>query len=96
MYRRHHYLSTLLLSTALIAPALTIGCAEHHYYRVYDADHGDYHTWNNNETVYYQQWETENHYDHRDFKDRDQGQQKQYFDWRHKHENEKDKDKDKH
>lgn len=94
MCRRRRYLSTLLLSTALIVPALTIGCADHHYYRSYDTGYGDYHTWNNNETVYYQQWETQNHYDHKDFKERDKDQQKQYYDWRHKQE--KDKDKDKH
>lgn len=84
-------LRALVLSAAIITLALTAGCADHHYYRSYDASYGDYHTWNNNETVYYQQWETQNHYDHRDFKDRDKDQQKQYYDWRHKQENDKDK-----
>jgi hypothetical protein len=74
---------SLLLSAAMVVPALTLGCSGNHD-RVYDADHGDYHTWNNSETVYYQQWETENHYDHKDFKVRSKDEQKQYFDWRHK------------
>ena len=55
---------SLLLSAAMVVPALTLGCSGNHD-RVYDADHGDYHTWNNSETVYYQQWETENHYPQR-------------------------------
>jgi hypothetical protein len=83
MRRVHPYFILLLLSAAMVVPALTLGCSGNHD-RVYDADHGDYHTWNNNETVYYQQWETENHYDHKDFKVRSKDEQKQYFDWRHK------------
>jgi hypothetical protein len=83
MRRVHPYFILLLLSAAMVVPALTLGCSGNHD-RVYDADHGDYHTWNNNETVYYQQWETENHYDHEDFKVRSNDEQKQYFDWRHK------------
>ena len=53
--------------------------------RTYDADHDDYHTWDDSETVYYRRWETENHYDHKDFEVRSKEEQKQYFDWRHKH-----------
>jgi hypothetical protein len=83
MGRVHPYFILLLLSAAMVVPALTLGCSGNHD-RVYDADHGDYHTWNNNETVSYQQWETENHYDHKDFKVRSKDEQKQYFDWRHK------------
>ena len=83
MGRVHPYFILLLLSAAMVVPALTLGCSGNHD-RVYDADHGDYHTWNNNETVSYQQWETENHYDHKDFKVRTKDEQKQYFDWRHK------------
>jgi hypothetical protein len=83
MGRVHPYFIPLLLSAAMVVPASTLGCGGNHD-RVYDADHGDYHTWNNNETVSYQQWETENHYDHKDFKVRSKDEQKQYFDWRHK------------
>ncbi len=35
--------------------------------------------------------ETENHYDHKDFKVRSKDEQKQYFDWSHKHQDDKDK-----
>jgi hypothetical protein len=91
MGRVHPYFIPLLLSAAMVVPALTLGCGGNHYYRAYDADHGDYHTWNNNETVHYQQWESENHYDHKDFKVRTKDEQKQYFDWSHKHQDDKDK-----
>ena len=64
MGRVHPYFIRLLLSAAMVVPALTLGCSGNHD-RVYDADHGNYHTWNNNETVSYQQWETENHYPQR-------------------------------
>jgi hypothetical protein len=95
MHRGHRLLSSLFLASALIAPALTIGCAEHHYYRAYDPDHNDYHSWNDNEVVYYRQWETEKRYDHRDFKRRDRDEQKEYWNWRHQHDRDHDKDKDK-
>jgi hypothetical protein len=92
MTRLRPYFIQLLLSAAMVVPALTLGCGGGtHYYRAYDADHGDYHTWNSNETVYYQQWETGNHYDHKDFKARSKDEQKQYFDWRHKNKDDKDK-----
>jgi hypothetical protein len=89
MHSGRSLLTSLLLASALSVPVITTACA-HHYYRSYDPGYGDYHTWNSNENVYYQQWETQNHYDHRDFKDRDKDQQKQYYDWRHQHEHDND------
>jgi hypothetical protein len=91
MHRGHRLLSSVVLASALIVPALTTACA--HHYRVYDSEYNDYHTWNNNEVVYYQQWEHDNHYDHRDFKRRDKDQQKQYWNWRHQHDHDHDHDK---
>lgn len=91
MRRVPPYFSMLLLSATMVVSALTIGCGDHHYYRAYDADHGDYHTWNDGETVSYQKWETENHYDHKDFKVREKDEQKKYYDWKHRHPDDKDK-----
>jgi hypothetical protein len=96
---RFRFLSLLFLAAAVAAPLPNLGCAEHHYYRVYDTDHGDYHRWDDNEIVYYQQWETENHKDHRDFRKRGSGEQKEYWNWRHRHsdhDHDKDRDRDKH
>ena len=81
-----------LLSCAVILSCLaTAGCA----HRYYDPDYHDYHHWNHDEVVYYQQWTVENHMDpHRKFKDLDQDQQKRYWEWRHNHDHDHDHDHD--
>ncbi len=86
---------SVLLSAALMVPLATIGCAEHHAYRVYDADYSDYHNWDANERVYYNQWETETHRPDRDFRKRSPDEQKDYWSWRHKHPD-RDHDHDQH
>jgi hypothetical protein len=72
-----------LLAAVLAAPLLIAGCAAQG--RSYDAGHGDYHTWNNGETTYYNNWEKETHRDHAEFKDRNADDQKEYWNWRHSH-----------
>lgn len=73
----------LVSSAAILLALVTAGCA----HRYYDPYYHDYHTWNHNEVVYYQQWQVENHVDpHRDYKHLSKDQQKQYWDWRHSHE----------
>jgi hypothetical protein len=85
MNSRSRFLSSCLLAAALASAALGTACA-HHTYRVYDPYYSDYHVWNNGETVYYQQWSHENHYDeHRDFRKLPPAQQKEYWTWRHSH-----------
>jgi hypothetical protein len=79
------WLSSLLLGAALISPLITTGCAERGYYRVYDPYYHDYHRWDDHETVYYNQWQTENHRENKDFRQRNKDEQKQYWDWRHSH-----------
>ena len=81
---RHRLLPSLLASAALLLPVLNGACAPSPY-RVYDSYHADYHTWNGGEVAYYQKWEVETHRDHRDFKERQASEQKEYFDWRHSH-----------
>jgi len=79
-------LSSLLLAAALASSLAGIGCAEHHSYRVYDPYYTDYHTWNNDEVVYYNQWVGETHRDpHRDFRHLSKEDQKEYWTWRHNH-----------
>lgn len=90
------YLSSLLLGAALTLPLVTAGCAEHHYYRVYDPYYRDYHRWDNDEVVFYNQWSAENHRDlHRDFRKLDRDEQKEYWEWRHGHKDH-DRDHDRH
>jgi hypothetical protein len=73
---------SLLLPTAVLAVA-TLGCAGH--VRYYDADHHDYHSWNDHETVYYGQWGHDTHRDHQDFNKRSDSDKKDYWNWRHSH-----------
>jgi hypothetical protein len=94
------HFGSLLLAGALLLPLATIGCAERHYYRVYDPYHSDYHDRDDHERVYYQQWVVETHRDpHRDFRKLGKDDQKQYWNWRHSHperDHDRDHDHDKH
>ena len=76
-----------LLLALLLSPVLNTGCAVRvsSGYRVYDPYHRDYHTWNDGEGVYYNQWVLENHRDHQDFRKLRKEDQKRYWDWRHDH-----------
>jgi len=84
---RHPYriLSSLLLAAVLASPLAITGCAARAGYQVYDPYYNDYHRSDDHEIVYYNQWETETHRDHRDFNKRDKDEQKQYWAWRHDH-----------
>jgi hypothetical protein len=79
-----HFLKSCFGAT-LLAVVLSTGCAVHAGYRVYDPYHGDYHVWDDHEGTYYNQWVTENHRDHRDFRKLNKEDQKRYWDWRHTH-----------
>ncbi len=81
MQPRSRYLSSLLLAAAFFAPAVTIGCA----HRYQDSYYNDYHRWDRDEKVYYNQWVIEAHRDHRDFRHLNNDEQKQYWEWRHNH-----------
>ncbi|MGA8428228.1 MAG: hypothetical protein WB729_00290 [Candidatus Sulfotelmatobacter sp.] len=76
----------LCLAAAMALSVFGLGCGGHHYYRVYDPYYTDYHVWNHDEVVYYNQWSTETHRDsHRDFRKIPPGEQKEYWTWRHNH-----------
>jgi len=75
--------ATILVGAAMAMPALTTGCTVHA--GVYDPYYHDYHPWGG-EVVYYQQWERDTHRDHVDFKNRNDADKKEYWDWRHSHE----------
>ena len=88
--------SALLLSLAMLSSMAGIGCAEHHYYRVYDPYYTDYHDWDRDEVRYYQRWTDETHRDrHRDFRRLRPEEQKEYWTWRHNH-GDRDHDRDRH
>ena len=79
------FLRSLLLGAALVSPVIITGCAAHVSagYRVYDPYYSDYHTWGPDEDVYYRRWESERHYEHKDFKKQSKDRQKEYWTWRH-------------
>jgi hypothetical protein len=86
------YLRPLVLAGAMVLSLAGMACGGHHSYRVYDSYHTDYHTWNNDEVVYYQRWSTETHRDpHRDFRRLPPEEQKEYWNWRHNHDNDHDR-----
>ena len=78
-----------LLSVALAATALSSGCRDHHDHR--DDQAAPVATQPAqpapvvNETVIYNQWETETHRAHVDLEKRKAEEQKEYRDWREKH-----------
>jgi hypothetical protein len=53
--------------------------------RYYDADHHDYHAWNNTEVTFYAQWENEGRRPHVDYERRSGDEQREYWNWRHNH-----------
>jgi hypothetical protein len=86
MEKRPRLLGSWFLAAVLAFSVVSIGCAHHHYYRVYDPYYSDYHIWNGEESGYYQQWAVEYHRDpHRDFRKLPPGEQKEYWGWRHTH-----------
>ena len=74
-------ISACLFAATIAAATLTTGCAVHA--GIYDPYHHDYHPVDG-EVVVYGQWESETHRDHKELKDRDKNEQKEYWDWRHK------------
>lgn len=86
MSRGSQVLSSLLLGGALVFSVAGLACENHHSYRVYDPYYTDYHVWNHDEDDYYRRWASETHHDpHRDFRNLPQGEQKDYWTWRHNH-----------
>ena len=71
-----------MLAAAMATTVFTSGCSVHAGY-YYDPYYHDYHRING-EVVYYNQWETDTHREHKELKDRDKNEQKEYWDWRHK------------
>jgi hypothetical protein len=83
MSKKKLAIGTLLLSAGLLA-----GCGGGHVavgYRAYDPGYSDYHTWDDHETVYYNQWVVETHRPPRDYRRLRRNDQRAYWQWRHNH-----------
>jgi hypothetical protein len=74
MHKGSRWLRLLLMGSILIVPTVITGCAQH-----------TTRVWNNNEVEPYQRWEGETHRDHKDFTERNPGEQKEYWTWRDSH-----------
>jgi hypothetical protein len=92
--RRYRYLSSLLLTAALVAPVATMAAASpqddrnhenrqgENDKRYFDKSHKDYHNWDANEDRSYQRYQTE-HHQKRAFVQLSTRQQSVYWNWRH-------------
>ena len=83
----NRYLSTFLLSIALITPAVVKAGEEHHTNkRYYDRNARDYHEWNDNERRAYSRYQEEQRAEQRrEWARANRSQQGTYFKWRHSH-----------
>lgn len=79
----------VVASAALAAFAGTIGCAGASVrvgYRAYDPYRSDYHVWDANEGVFYNQWVVETRRNSgRDFRRLRKPEREEYWRWRHDH-----------
>ncbi len=78
-------LKPMICSAALAATLFTAGCTVHAGVASGYGYRTDYHTWNDHETVYYNQWEVNTHRNHMEFDKRSGDDQKAYWKWRHHH-----------
>jgi hypothetical protein len=65
--------------------ALMAGCSAHVGYRTYDPYYHDYHTWNDAEGPYYNQWVVETHHRNVDYGHLPKRDRGDYWRWRHDH-----------
>jgi len=81
--------STALLSAALMAPiamAPRMLRADQNAARTYhDKNHNDDHAWNGQEDKAYRIYAKQNHRKYSDFSKLKEGDQQNYWDWRHEH-----------
>jgi len=82
---RFKKLASIVLAAGFSLPLLMAGCTGRVGvgYRVHDGYYGDDHRWDNDQVVYYNRWERDNHRDHRDFRKRSDKEQREYWEWRH-------------
>jgi len=86
MYRKGLLISSLFLTTALLAPAaIRANPAPQGRVRVYDRDHKDYHNWDDRESRSYETFRTDHPKYNATFGRTRRSQQRTYWNWRHEH-----------
>jgi hypothetical protein len=91
-YNMHHanrYITSLFLTAALAAPvaimASPVPQESHNQNRVYDKDHKDYHTWDDNENRAWGQYLSDNHKTSHEYSKSNKKEQSDYWNYRHAH-----------
>ena len=89
MHRAHHYIASLFLSAAIVAPgsimASPVPQQAEAQVRVYDKGHKDYHNWDDNENRAWGQYLSENRRSSHEYAKANKKEQSQYWKWRHSH-----------
>jgi hypothetical protein len=77
----------ILLASLLSAPVSLFAAApgQDHEQRVYDAEHKDYHEWNDHENEAWHKFLAENHRKDHEFAKANKKEQAEYWNWRHEH-----------
>ena len=83
MKRTANLFGSCILAAVILAPLAGAGC--HSRVQVYDADHRDYHQWDDHEDRAYRSYLAERHEEYREFSQRSQEEQRDYWNWRHNH-----------
>jgi hypothetical protein len=81
------YIGSLLLASAIVAPALVVTEAQEGQVtiRVYDRHHRDYHNWDDREDHAYRGYLGGRHQEYREYNHQNRRNQDNYWRWRHGH-----------
>ena len=83
MHEPRNYRLSLIVAATMAATVMGSGCAAR--VRLYDADHRDYHQWDDHEDRAYHRYMTERHQDYRPISQLNSNDQRDYWTWRHSH-----------
>jgi hypothetical protein len=89
MNRTVRFASSLFLAAAIAAPVSIVAAPAPQdasvQIRVYDANHKDYHNWDDRENGSYRRWHEERHDAYVDYDRLKKRDQRAYWNWRHEH-----------
>ncbi len=87
MHRRVvHYVGSIFLAAALIAPVAITGCGSDYGCLRFGARR-DHHKWDDHEETVYKGYLSDNHKDYKPIQQASPDEQKSYWDWRHNNQN---------
>lgn len=81
---RNYRLSLIIAAAAMTTAVFGTGCVAR--VRIFDADHQDYHQWDDREDRAYRRFLTERHQEYRSLSQQNADDQRDYWRWRHTHE----------